>query len=291
MRVAVAVVVALLFVPAAVSAGSQPAVYYLRDSEMGAATDGELNATVPNATQPSVRAVPVGATAALPVRFQTGDAEHLPRLVGPVYVALWVGPSPVVAGNLTVTLVAIKGTDVRPLVNASLPLDVNASKLPDPTSVSPPTPEVPPSDPQAYAAYLALYVLGKVVPAVQPPPKLLLLGVLDEEIAADEQLALEFSITQGGSPLPVPAGAFGSIQYDAATSPSLLYAPWYSPDPQVVSSWQPMPPRRSSPSANAPPSPSEGAEAEEEGGQGVPGPEFLLLAVAIGAVAYARRRN
>lgn len=291
MRVAVAVVVALLFMPAAVSAGSQPAVYYLRDTELGPTTDGELNATVPNATQPSVRVVPVGATTALPVRFLMGQVEHPPRLVGPVYVAVWLGPSPVAAGNLTVTLVAVKGTDVRPLANASLALDANASKLPEPTAMAPPTPEVPPSDPQGYASYLAFFVLAKVVPAVQPPPRLMLLGVLDEEIASDERLALEFSITQGSSPLPIPAGGFGSIQYDAATSPSLLYAPWYSPNPAVTSTWQPTPPRSSKPSSNMGPAPSDTASVEEEGGNGVPGPEFLLLAAAIGAVAFVRRRK
>ncbi len=289
MRVLVAVAVALLFVPAAVSAGSQPAVYYLRDGDMGPAMDGELNATVPNATQPSIRPIPVGATSIVPVRFAAGDLEHPPQLLGPVYVAIWLGPSPVVAGNLTVELVAIKGTEVRSLANSSLSLDANASNLPQPTAMVPPTPEVPPSDPQGYAAYLALFVVGQVVPAVQPPPRLLMLGILDEDIAADETLALQFTITQGPSPLPAASGAFGSIQYDAATSPSLLYAPWYSPDPDVVSTWQPRPPRNSPPASNMGPSPSDDAAGEEA--NGTPGLEFLVLAMAIGGVASARRRK
>ncbi|HEX9815691.1 MAG TPA: hypothetical protein VGB18_01815, partial [Candidatus Thermoplasmatota archaeon] len=141
MRVLGAVALALLFLPAAASASAQPAVYYLRDGEMGPAADGELNATVPNATQPSVRLVPVGATSVVPVRFLTGDSDHPPQLLGPVYVAIWVGPSPIVAGNLTVELIAINGAEIRSLANGSIALDANASKLPEPTAMVPPTPE------------------------------------------------------------------------------------------------------------------------------------------------------
>jgi hypothetical protein len=281
----------LMLLPATVSAGSQPAVYYLRDGELGPATDGELNATVPNATQPSVRVIPVAATAVMPVRFAASDLEHPERLLGPVYAAVWLGPSPVAKGNLTVTLMAMNGSIARPLLNASFPLDVNASNLPNPTAMAPPTPAVPPSDPQGYATYLAYYVLGQVIPAVQPPPRLFLLGMLDEEIGPDEMIALDFTITQGSSTLPAAQGLFGSVQYDGASTPSFVYVPWYSPSPQVTSTWTPTPPRTSQPpSSNIAPSPSE-SDVDVGGGKGVPGPEFIVLAMAIGAAAIVRRRK
>lgn len=280
------ILVALLALPATASAGSQPAVYYLRDGEMGPAGNGELNATVPNSTQPQLRVIPVGATDLMPIRFQMSDAEHPPRLLGLAYIGLWMGPSPIKHGNITATLVAVKGTEIRELANASFALDANTSRTPDPTTMIPPQPPIPPSDPEAYATFLAYWVLANALPAVQPPARLLFLGVLDEEIAPDEVLALDLKLTQGSSELPIPQGAFATLQYNGAMSPSFVYAPWYSPNPQVVSTYKPRPmtPRPSTESDS--PSPSETEQAN-----GTPAPSLIVLLIAVGGIAFLRRRR
>ncbi|MFA5944921.1 MAG: PGF-CTERM sorting domain-containing protein, partial [Candidatus Thermoplasmatota archaeon] len=83
------------------------------------------------------------------------------------------------------------------------------------------------TDPQA----IVFYEVAQVLPLVLHPPALFVLGPVDVPFGNESSFAIGFRLTQGSSPAPLPAGAFGSIQYDGAYTPSFVYVPWYAPDP------------------------------------------------------------
>lgn len=179
----------------------------------------------PNGTTGKERLIVAGQDLVLPVQFVTPDNHtHPDRLKGPIFVGLWTGESATYQANLTVTLYVIppEGAPVA-LANASLNLDFNQSNAPDPMAFVPQNT----SDPQA----IVFHEVAQVLPLIMHPPALFQLGPLDITVANGSAFAIGFALSQGSSPVPVPAGAFASIQYDGAYTPSFVYAPWYAPDP------------------------------------------------------------
>jgi hypothetical protein len=160
----------------------------------------------PNGTTGTERLVPVGTDLIVPVQFVTpADHAHPDRLKGPIFIGLWTGKSSTYQANLTVTLyeVPASGEPVA-LANASASLDFNESSVPEPTTFIPPDT----SDPQA----ILFYEVAQVLPLVLRPPMLFILGPVDVPFGEDSSFALGFRLTQGSSPVPLPAGAFGSIR-------------------------------------------------------------------------------
>lgn len=243
-------VVALVAVPAA-QAYAQPTFYFLKDAPgpldqvpdvpspiplpIGVPTL-DLNPGIldpydpkapnaPNATTGKERIVPVGSELLLPVQFVTpADHTHPDRLKGSIFVGLWTGKSGTYQANLTATLYEIpaEGAPIA-LANGSVDLDLNQSNVPDPMSLLPQNT----SDPQT----IVYYELGQIMPLVLHPPSLFILGPIDVPFNSGSSFAIGFALTQGSSPVPLPAGAFGTIDYDGAWTPSFVYAPWYAPDP------------------------------------------------------------
>jgi PGF-CTERM protein len=184
----------------------------------------------PNATTGKERLVFVGQELVLPVQFVTPENHtHADRLKGSIFVGLWAGKSGTYQANLTATLYEFPAEgDPIALANASINLDFNQSTAPDPTSFIPQNT----TDPQA----ILFYEVGQVLPLIYHPPALFVLGPLDMPFSNTSAFGIGFSLTQGSSPVPLPAGAFASIDYDAVLSPSFIYVPWYAPDPPRATS-------------------------------------------------------
>lgn len=192
----------------------------------------------PNSTTSKTRYVTPGTDALFPVQFVTpGNHTHPDRIRGPIFVGLWTGESTVLHGNLTLTLfeVPADGSAAIPLANASVVLDLNQSELPtDPTVFIPQNQ----TDPQA----ILFYEVAMLYPMLLHPPALFILGPIDVPFSPDSGLALGLRLDQGSSPVPMPAGATASVQYDGAFTPSFVYMPWYAPDPpRPTFSYSPRP--------------------------------------------------
>jgi hypothetical protein len=288
-RLAVLGILPLLLAAPAAAAGSAPLAYFLKDGPLLAAEDGLLNTTRPNATQPSLRAVHA-AGGVVPVQFVTSsNATHAPRIYGPLYLALWVGPSPIVKANLTATAYLVNATGSLALGNASMPLDANLSKLPQPTALIPPYTSPSTTDPQGWITQIVYYELMQILPTVAPPPQLLYLGFVNIAVDPESRLAVTFELTPGPGQV-LPQGVFGTIQYNATINPSFLYVPWYVPDPP-----RPPPPTYAFTYSNPASSPrhtsTEGPASAKERGGGLPGPEAALVLVGLVAVAVAIARR
>jgi hypothetical protein len=241
----------------------------------------------PNGTTGTERLVPVGTDLIVPVQFVTpADHAHPDRLKGPIFIGLWTGKSSTYQANLTVTLYEVPASgEPIALANASASLDFNESSVPEPTTFIPPDT----SDPQA----ILFYEVAQVLPLVLRPPMLFILGPVDVPFGEDSSFALGFRLTQGSSPVPLPAGAFGSIQYDGQYTPSFVYLPWYAPDPP-----RPTPTPRQTTSATGSAGGSGGGQSTLGGGS-VPGddkdspglalPVSLLALLAVAALAARRR--
>jgi MYXO-CTERM domain-containing protein len=243
-------------------------LYLLKDTDAGSLADGKLDLydakhpNFPNITKaPSLRFVFPVASGVEPVQFLTAANEtHPARIKGPVLVNVVPGPSPVLHGNLTATLVEVpEGYDpvklpidlpiglpisdpvlpppagpapLRVLATVNIPVDANSSKLPDPTLLVPPG-EPDPADPAGYAQAVAGYEEAQLLPFILNLPTYHLVNV-DVTVNATSRLALVLSLTQGDSPLPLPAGAFATAEYDSLLSLSYVFVPWYSPDKTPV---------------------------------------------------------
>lgn len=179
----------------------------------------------PNGTTGKERLVVVGQDLVLPVQFVTpANHTHPDRIKGPIFVGLWAGKSGTYQANLTATLYEMPPEgDPIALANASINLDFNQSTAPDPMAFIPQNT----TDPQA----ILFYEVGQVLPLIYHPPALFVLGPVDLPFSNTSAFAIGFSLTQGSSPVPLPAGAFASIDYDGLLSPSFIYVPWYAPDP------------------------------------------------------------
>lgn len=242
----------------------------------------------PNGTTGTERLVPVGTDLLVPVQFVTpADHAHPDRLKGPIFIGLWTGKSSTYQANLTVTLYEVPASgEPIAIANASASLDFNESSVPEPTTFIPPNT----SDPQA----ILFYEVAQVLPLVLRPPMLFILGPVDVPFGEDSSFALGFRLTQGSSPAPLPAGAFGSIQYNGQYTPSFVYLPWYAPDPP-----RPTPTPRQTSSFPGSSGGSGGGQSTLGGGGSVPGedkdspgfalPVSLLALLAVAALAARRR--
>lgn len=123
----------------------QPRGYILTDTAKGAAENGLLclfpsPCAGANTTNPAqTREILPAADAVAPVQFLTAAGEnHTTRLRGFGAVAIWLGPSAVAHGNLTVTVVAVPPTgDPIALGSHSFVLDSDTSKLNTSTALPP----------------------------------------------------------------------------------------------------------------------------------------------------------
>ena len=239
----------------------------------------------PNATTGKERLIVNGQDLVLPIQFVTPAGHaHPDRLKGPIFVGLWTGESATYMANMTATLYEIPagGTPIV-LAEASVNLDFNQSDVPDPTTLIPENQ----TDPQA----IVFYEVAQVLPLILHPPALFVLGPIDVPFGNESSFAIGFRLTQGSSPVPLPAGAFGSIEYDGAYTPSFVYVPWYAPDP---------------PKPTSTPRPTTSSSTSKAGTLGGPtsdsvivgddkdSPGFALplgLAALLAAAAFAARRR
>lgn len=237
----------------------------------------------PNGTTAKSREVPAGSDTLLPIQFLTpGNHSHPDRIKGPLLVGLWTGAAAVYQGNLTATLYEVpKGGTPTALAEASINLNFNQSNVPDPTVLVPPNSTDP--------SVIAFYEVAQVYPMLLHPPALFILGPLDVPFAADSSFAIGFRLTQGSSPVPLPAGATASIEYDGLIEPSFVYVPWYAPDPPKPT-YTPRPTSSLSASRSGSAIPTTDQVIEGDGKHS-PGLGLPLGVVALGVLAVAIRRK
>lgn len=240
----------------------------------------------PNGTTGKERQVPAVTDLLLPIQFVTpADHVHPDRIKGSIFMGLWTGESAVYQGNLTAILYEIPAAgDPIAIGNASVNLDFNQSNTPDPTAFIPQNT----TDPQA----IVFYEVAQVLPLVMHPPALFSIGPIDIPFGNDSAFAIGFTLTQGSSPVPLPAGAFASVEYDGAWTPSFVYVPWYAPDPPKAT----PAPRPSSSFSNSnslnPGSRTLSGTSVPDDDKDSPGfglPIGLAALLAVGAIAARRR--
>ncbi|HUR26278.1 MAG TPA: hypothetical protein VM327_09730 [Candidatus Thermoplasmatota archaeon] len=241
----------------------------------------------PNGTTGKERLVPAGQELLLPIQFLTpADHTHPDRIKGPIFVGLWTGKSGTYQANMTATLyeIPVDGDPIA-LANASVDLDFNQSTAPDPTKFLPQNT----TDPQT----ILFYEVAQVLPLVLHPPSLFVLGPLDVPFSNESSFAIGFALTQGSSPVPLPAGAFGTVDYDGAWTPSFVYAPWYAPDPpRPTPTPRPTVAHASGSHGAAGSRTVSGTVVPDEDGKDSPGlavPVLLGALVAVAALAARRR--
>lgn len=242
----------------------------------------------PNSTEPDVKPVYPLSETTVPVRFLTPtNYTHPDRLKGSFLVGLWTGESPATNANLTTTLYEVKadGTTTA-LATASVAIDLNASKAPDPNALLPPNS----TDPMV----IAYYELAQVVPLVLQPPLLFLLGPVDVPFDNSSSFALGFHLDPGSSPVPAPLGA-ASIRFNATITPSFLYVPWYAPDPPKSTSTKSPTPSKSvtgtKSGSRTSTSGSGGGDSDGGGSNGIPGLEVSLVVTMVALAALVARRR
>jgi hypothetical protein len=238
----------------------------------------------PNGTTAKSRMVPVATDTVLPVLFVTPEGHaHPDRIRGSLLVGLWTGAALTYQANLTATLYEIPAAgDPVALAEASLSLDFNQSRTPDPTVFIPPNS----TDPTA----IVYYELAQVYPMLRHPPALFVLGPLDVTVANGSAFGIGFRLTQGSSPAPLPAGASATVEYEGLMKPSFVYVPWYAPDPPKPTP-TPRPTASFTPTGSGSGLPTTDRVIEGEGGKESPGPGVPLAVLAMAALAVAVRRR
>lgn len=247
------------------------------------------NPNYPNSTEPDVKAVYPASETTKPVRFVTpADHAHPDRIKGYFLVGVYVGESPAPQANLTSTLYEVKldGTEIA-LANASVAIDLNASKAPDPMTLIPPDT----TDPMA----IVLYEVSKVSPLILQAPLYFLLGPVDIAFDNTSAFAIGFRLDPGSSPFPDPPGA-ATIRFNASLTPSFLYVPWYAPDPPKSTSTKSSSFSRSSTgsrtfgSGTSDPDDGGGEDGGKKG-NGIPGFEMSLVITMVALAAIVARRR
>ncbi len=271
-----AVCLLLTFALPLASAGPAPALAFLADSESGPLADGALVHAWPVADEPKVRPILVELAGPSTVFV---DVEEQPgtHLKGRVFVGIW--PDAAIAKDARLRVSLYVGND---LVNESfVPVTVDPNNVPDPTALLPPDP----TDPQG----AVFHIVAQVVPLVLQPPTMVDLGVVDVEVPEGSSVRLGFGLV-GADGLP-PTGAAMALKYDGKLSPSFVYLPWWSADPQAVSpqiddvpKQQPpvTPPSTDTPTSGPAPA---GSPGEESPAVGI----VALLGVVAMALLWRRR--
>lgn len=271
-------------------AGPAPAIHYLADDGSPLQT-GDLATATPSKNESSMRAVALSPDGPA-VWFEAPAAED--RIAGPVFLGLWTQANLVLAGNLTASLWLDDGTERTQLASSSLDVTLDPSQAPDPMTLLPPDP----TDPEG-AAY---HVAAQVLPLLMRPPIVFDMGVIDAQIPDNGTILLGLALENG----ELPALGTSIIQYDAMTTPSFLYVPWYAPDPPAPEPTNPAATSTAAPSSSESSSPSStsdrptstgdssgaspSSEADEPGEES-PGIGLMALLVALGAAAYVARRR
>ncbi len=279
----------------AVSAYPQPAIYFFKDGEMGPLEEGVLNETGPdaNATRPQVRPIVPLQENVEEVMFLTpADENHTDRLLGPIILGIWLGPTFTPYGNLTATIYEIPATgDPVAIGNMSTILDFNSSKYPEPMDLVPPESTDP--------ATIIFYEYFMLYPALYAPPIVLYIPFVDVAIGNASRIGVAFHISPGSSPGPVPVAAFATLEYNlignsaAFVPPALTFAylPWYAPDPpRPTYSYTYTPPTDSTSTRTA--TGQDPTNDDDGGGKGAPGfgLPFTIIGLA-GVAAFAVRRK
>lgn len=287
MRLAVMAVPGLLsllvLVPAA-SAGFSPSLYYLAPD----GADGALSEEAPEGESPSsafVTALPADAASAAFVALE-GPRENATHVLGRVLVGLWADVG-VAQGSVEARLVLVRDGTVTPLASAAQPISTDPSEVPEPTALLPPDP----TDPQGAVFHAA----AQVMPLLSHPPFLLDLGVLDMEVPEGAVAGVELRLVEDNA-TGAPASGIVRVQYAAATTPSFVYVPWWSEDPEASGApGSPRTPSQPGPGGGSGPSGGGGASDPDDdvvvrpGGQNSPGLPLVLLLALVAAAAAVRR--
>lgn len=274
-RLAVLFLIVLLAAPLA-AAGSAPSIAFFADSASGPVGDGILTQAWPTTNESSVR--PILIELAGPSTTFV-DIEEPPgtHLKGRLFAGIWPDAALADDAQLRVSV----WLDGELIAEGMVPINIDPSATPDPLKLVPPDP----TDPQG-AVY---HVIGQVLPLVLQPPTLVDLGVVDVEVPNGSALQVGFGLV-GAASMP-PVGAAMVLKYDGVLTPSFMYMPWWSADPEAVSpqiskveqAQAPVVPPAAPPAA--PPAPTSSPNDEES-----PGVGLLALVVAVGAAFLLRRR-
>lgn len=292
--------VLVLLAPAA-AAGPKAATYFLHEApldpangHLGPAGPGVLNSSFPSFEAAKLRPIPIGANELDLVEFHVSSENETPSyLLGPIFLAVWLGPDVILDANVTAAVYLVNDTDRLEIGNASINLAFDPEELPDPLTLIPEEPEVP-SDPEAILGQ----TLAQVLPYVVKMPRFLNLGFVNMEVPEGSQLVLEFFLepTDPDALLPLPEGLAATLMYDGMLAPTLLYVPWYE---FTQPTYTTQPPRTTTtPSSTDGPSSAsssntDGADPQEGGGGKSPGASAALMLAAVAAVGVvvARRRH
>lgn len=301
---------ALLLMASTASAASKPAVYFWRDASVQGQKvpvgDGILSTIPPapadlenvtNNEAPGTRMIFPFVDAAIPQQFVTiNTTNNQARIYGPILVFAFVPKTPAIANaNLSFELVylppgAAPTAAGEVIGRASVAVDGGNQTLPDPTTFVPPNP----GNPEEALAYIQTQLLiygltklseGRVIAFLDDDVKDY---VVDKTVDANGTLALRLALEPGSSPLGQPLGAGQPIVYDFALTPSLVYVPWYAPDPVKTPTKTPTGTATPSPTSTSPSktitssSSSDGKKSPDAG---------LVAFAAIGMLAYALRRR
>lgn len=286
-------VLASLLLAASAAAGPAPALYFLQDGATGPIGDGSMDATAPDSLEPSTRPIAVGSSD-LPSAIFVGPEAPEDRVYGPLFVAVWLGPSLVVEGNLTAAAYIEDAEGERSLLaTGSESVNTNLSSTPDPMAFVPPDP----TDPEAALAHVMSQALAQTL----QPPVVLDLGLVDAEVPEGSHISIGLYLeAPDGGLLPIGAA---SAQYDGQLQPSFAWVPWYAPDPPAPTSnpssspsgpppSSPSPSGGSSPTSQPDPSPgSDGMADEGPDTQDSPGIGAIALLAFVAVAALAARRR
>ncbi len=265
--------VALFAAPLA-AAGSTPSLVFLADGASGPVGDGILTQDWPDSNESKARPVLIELAGPSAVFV---DVEEPPgtHLRGHVFAGIWPDAAIAKDARLRVTL----WLDDQAIAEAMVVVNVDPSAAPDPASLVPPDP----SDPEG-AVY---HALGTVLPLVLQPPTLVDLGVVDVEVPAGSQIKIGLGLT-GADGMP-PLGAAMAVKYDGVLTPSFLYLPWWSANPEAVSPQIERVPKGQSPIATPTASSTDPPAPASNPGNDSPGLSLIAVVAGLSVALWLRR--
>lgn len=214
-----AAVAVLLLLPLA-SAGPAPVVGFFADGESGPVGDGVIAADWPDSEDGKVRAIVPDLLGQPLVVFAAEDAPGT-HLQGPIFAGIW--PDAGAAKDSYIHMVVTVDGDM--VAESTALVDIDPANAPDPTALVPPDP----TDPEG----TVYYELAQLMPLLLQPPTLVDMGAIDVEVPEGADVVVSMSLVgPDGAP---PTGASVLLKYDSTLSPSFVYLPWWSADPEVQS--------------------------------------------------------
>lgn len=274
MRIILAVA-ALLMVPLA-SAGSTPVVGFLDDGETGPVGEGTITHEYPDSNESMVRAI-LADVGQGPTTIFTATNHSGTHLKGPLFAGLWADE---LAGQDGMLVVAIL-VDGEVVSTAEVDVAFDPESLPDPESLIPPDP----TDPEG----AVFHVVGQAMPYIFQAPLVMDMGYVDVEIPNGSDLSIALSIQTPGD---VPTGLMTTMKYDGILTPSFVYLPYWTADPEATPPQ--LPPPRSEPNdpgASDPDPPTDDNDDEGSEGKDSPGIGLVLVGGLLAVAAIAARRR